>query len=84
MANAYSAINRIASIHWEIAAAGGGMRRNCDTARLPNAMEKTNEATTMEKVKWEAPSASAPRRFSAVCSDIMAKPESSAAAATSA
>ncbi len=84
MANAYSAISSTARVHWEIAAAAGGMRRNCDTARLPSAMEKTNVATTMEKVKWEAPRASAPRRFSAVCSDIIAKPESSAAAATSA
>ena len=43
-----------------------GMRRNAETARLPAAMQSTNTATTMAKVKWEEPSERAATRFKMV------------------
>jgi hypothetical protein len=43
---------------------------------LPSAMQSTKTATTIAKVKWEAPSERAPIRFRVVWMHIIAKPES--------
>ena len=52
------------------------MRRSAETARLPSAMQSTKTATTIAKVKWEAPSERAPIRFRVVWMHIIAKPAS--------
>ena len=57
------------------------MLRSAETAKLPSAMQSTKTATTIAKVKWEAPSESAPIRFSVVWMHIIAKPDSSTTAA---
>ena len=57
------------------------MRVQAPTARLPSAMQSTKTATTVAKVKSDAPRAWLPRRISAVCTVIIAKPSRQATAA---
>ena len=58
-----------------------GIRGRAETAKLPRAMQSTKTATTIEKVKCEEPKERPPSRISTVCSVIIAKPTSRAAAA---
>ena len=56
------------------------MLARAETAKLPSAMHSTNTATTIANVYSDEPNARPPIRITIVCSTIIAKPTSSAAA----